>query len=99
MTRSNSPFTHDPQHEPALRAAIDAVTQGVAACRRVRGQHVTAISKDDRSPVTVADFASQALILRHLAAFAREYGAGPLMVVAEEDADVLSRHEAQLAAV
>jgi len=99
MARSDSTFSHDPQQEPALRAAIDAVMQGVAACRRVRGQHVTAISKDDRSPVTVADFASQALILRHLASLTREQGAAPLLVVAEEEADVLSRHEAQLAAV
>src|SRR4051812_1365431 len=96
---SNLPLSAAPQRDPLLRAALDAVMAGMRACRRVRARHVSAISKDDRSPVTVADYASQALILRHLAGHQHAAGLGGLVVVAEEDADTLSGHDAQLAAV
>jgi 3'(2'), 5'-bisphosphate nucleotidase len=96
---SKAPPSADPRRDPVLRAALEAVTAGLRACRRVRARHVSAISKDDRSPVTVADYASQALILRHLAAHHQAAGLGGLVVVAEEEADFLSAHDAQLAAV
>lgn len=48
---------------PELKFAIRAVQQASALVRQVQRELVsTALTKDDRSPVTVADFASQALI-------------------------------------
>ena len=69
-----------------LEIALDAV---IAACRVTRyvqrefdqvGQH----TKDDQSPVTVADYASQAVIAARLAGVF-----GAFSLVAEEDADAL----------
>ncbi len=48
--------------------AIDAVREASVLARRIQREMVTgALTKDDRSPVTVADFAVQALIARRLA--------------------------------
>jgi 3'(2'), 5'-bisphosphate nucleotidase len=48
--------------------AVDAVREAAQMVRRVQRQLVTpAIAKDDKSPVTVADFAAQALVARRLA--------------------------------
>ncbi|MCZ6895339.1 MAG: 3'(2'),5'-bisphosphate nucleotidase [Gammaproteobacteria bacterium] len=69
-----------------LEVALDAV---IAACRVTRyvqreldriGQH----TKDDQSPVTVADYASQAVIATRMAEVF-----GTFSLVAEEDADAL----------
>jgi 3'(2'), 5'-bisphosphate nucleotidase len=50
-----------------LETAIEAVRQASLVCRRVQSEIAgSAIQKDDKSPVTVADFASQALICRVL---------------------------------
>lgn len=50
-----------------VRFAIDAVREAAQLVRRVQKEMVgDAISKDDKSPVTVADFAAQALIGRRL---------------------------------
>ncbi len=75
-----------PTQNPTLQAAIETVT---LACRVARAvQHnldrVRAITKDDRSPVTVADFAVQALIALELN---RRLGAQ--LIVGEEQADQL----------
>jgi 3'(2'), 5'-bisphosphate nucleotidase len=52
-----------------VRAAVAAVRGAVRACRAVRAGLLPeqAVQKEDRSPVTVADFASQALISLALA--------------------------------
>ena len=72
-------------YQAELRAAIEAVTASAALCREVQqaiGRGV--LEKADRSPVTVADFGSQAIVCRTLAA---HFPDDP--VVGEEDGDVL----------
>lgn len=50
-----------------VQTALDAVRQAAAVCRAVQASISTdALEKKDKSPVTVADFASQALICRAL---------------------------------
>ena len=50
-------------HDPVIIFAIDAVRQAALLVRQVRIELVSpALTKEDRSPVTIADFASQALI-------------------------------------
>jgi 3'(2'), 5'-bisphosphate nucleotidase len=53
-----------PISSDATPAALDAVRAAMLACRFVqeRRDTVRAITKDDKSPVTVADFASQAIV-------------------------------------
>ena len=51
-----------------LRAAIDAVRAACRICQAVQEHLVDALEKRDKSPVTVADFASQAIVCRSLAA-------------------------------
>jgi HAL2 family 3'(2'),5'-bisphosphate nucleotidase len=69
-----------------VEAARFAVAEACAVCRRVQREldDVRSMLKDDRSPVTVADFASQAVIGRALAE-----GIGKVRLVAEEDSDEL----------
>src|SRR5215475_898148 len=77
-----------------LATAVAAVRAAARACRAVQDRLVRpeALEKGDKSPVTVADFASQAIICAELE------GALPDdAVVGEEDADAL-RHEAPLLA-
>ena len=70
----------------ALNVAIEAVA---AACRVTRSvqlalDDIRQITKNDRSPVTVADFAAQAIVALHLTdAF------GDIALVGEESADTL----------
>jgi 3'(2'), 5'-bisphosphate nucleotidase len=53
---------------PESQFAIAAVREASLLARRIQREMVTgALTKDDRSPVTVADFAVQALIARRLA--------------------------------
>ncbi|MCC6201748.1 MAG: 3'(2'),5'-bisphosphate nucleotidase [Gammaproteobacteria bacterium] len=68
-----------------LRLAIDAVATACRITRQVqqRLHEVAQMTKDDRSPVTVADFAVQAVIAMHLG------GHGPLRLVGEESSDAL----------
>lgn len=64
--------------------AIAAVREAAALCQAVQAGLVDAMQKADRSPVTVADFGSQALVCRRLkAAFSQDD------IVAEEDATAL----------
>ena len=53
---------------PEAQFAIEAVREASLLARRIQREMVTgALTKDDRSPVTVADFAVQALVARRLA--------------------------------
>jgi 3'(2'), 5'-bisphosphate nucleotidase len=59
---------NEPDYQLERQLAVAAVSQAAALCRSVRAEIATAvIEKQDRSPVTVADFGSQALICRLLA--------------------------------
>ena len=64
--------------------AIEAVREAARLCVDVRKSLVGAMEKEDRSPVTVADFGSQALVCRRLKSVFPE---DP--IVAEEDASAL----------
>lgn len=72
-----------------LEIAIDAVRQAMQVTRAVQEQLTGAdtLTKRDRSPVTIADFAAQALVCRLL----RENSTLP--VAAEEDAHALRQPE------
>lgn len=77
--------------------ALNAVRQAAHLSRRVQGEMITpALSKSDRSPVTVADYASQALVARLLGEYDPE-----AVLVAEEDARALrlEQHRQTLEAV
>ena len=72
------------------QVAIEAVTRAARLCAAVRAEMVgaTFLEKDDKSPVTVADFGAQALVCQCLAeAFPRD------VIVAEEDAAELRKRE------
>jgi len=72
------------------RIALEAVTEAAQLCAAVREEMVgaDALQKGDRSPVTVADFGSQALVCRRLkGSFPQD------TIVAEEDATDLKRPE------
>lgn len=59
---------HDHYYKFELAVALRAVRAASGLCRAVRGEITPeALAKADRSPVTVADFGSQALICRALA--------------------------------
>jgi 3'(2'), 5'-bisphosphate nucleotidase len=76
-------------YQQELDWAITAVRQAAAICRNVQRQITPDImEKQDRSPVTVADFASQAAICRYLLAVASGDA-----IVAEEDATELRKPE------
>ena len=50
-------------HTPEVQFVLQAVRQASLLVHQVQAELVSpALTKDDRSPVTVADFASQALI-------------------------------------
>jgi 3'(2'), 5'-bisphosphate nucleotidase len=74
------------KHHTYLDACLAAVWEASRCCEDIAAEfHGTdSRTKDDRSPVTIADYASQALILHRLAALTPEIG-----VVAEEGADDL----------
>jgi 3'(2'), 5'-bisphosphate nucleotidase len=67
--------------------AISAVREAARLCRRVRElAHPDVVNKKDQSPVTVADFGSQAVVCR---ALAEEFPDNP--VIAEEDSTDLRK--------
>jgi 3'(2'), 5'-bisphosphate nucleotidase len=69
--------------------ALRAVREAAALGRRIQGEMITpALAKSDRSPVTVADYASQALVARMLQRFDAD-----AVLVAEEDARALREQE------
>jgi 3'(2'), 5'-bisphosphate nucleotidase len=57
-----------PSYEKELRAALEAVRGAARVCRAVQERLITrdTLEKRDKSPVTVADFASQAIVCRYL---------------------------------
>lgn len=68
-----------------VRFAISAVREAAQLVRRVQQELVTAaLSKDDKSPVTVADFAAQAIVSKRLLEAFPEMG-----FVGEESSEVL----------
>jgi 3'(2'), 5'-bisphosphate nucleotidase len=74
---------------PEAQFAIDAVREASLLARRIQREMVKgALTKDDRSPVTVADFAVQAVISRRLA----ESLPGSTLI-GEENADALRIEE------
>lgn len=75
--------------EREKQTAIAAVTQAAQLCQAVRSKiAVDAMQKDDRSPVTIADFGSQALVCRTVReAFPHD------PIVGEEDAAELRKPE------
>lgn len=72
-----------PDRTAELSAAIAAVRRAAIVCRSVQAKLVTAdtLEKKDKSPVTVADFASQAVVCH---ALGRAFPNDP--IVGEEDA-------------
>jgi 3'(2'), 5'-bisphosphate nucleotidase len=76
-------------YESEKQIAIEAALAAASLCKRVHQEIVPqAIEKNDRSPVTVADFGSQAVICRTIAAaFPND------AIVGEEDAAVLRQPE------
>ncbi len=76
--------------------AIDAVLKAMRLCEQVQAEMVStdAIQKVDRSPVTVADFGSQALICKAIGDDLPDD-----VIVAEEDAQALKENTPLLARV
>lgn len=77
-------------YQKELTAAIQAVRSAANVCRTVQANLVSAdtLEKKDKSPVTVADFASQAIVCAYLQrAFPED------QVVGEEDSVDLQNHE------
>ena len=74
----------------ALKTARRAVAEASTVCRSVQKDldRLRSITKDDRSPVTIADFASQAIIAHRLTETL-----GPIRLVAEEDSASLRTPE------
>jgi 3'(2'), 5'-bisphosphate nucleotidase len=69
-----------------LDAARAAVAAACVVCRHVRAGAPAAITKADDSPVTIADFAAQAVVLHVLGE-----RLGDLFVIAEEESGMLRR--------
>jgi 3'(2'), 5'-bisphosphate nucleotidase len=82
-----------PMHDYSklLEAARTAVVDACTVCREVQANMdaVRAISKDDSSPVTVADFACQAVVARRL----QELLEGDLVLIGEETSAFLRNPE------
>jgi len=68
------------------RAAVEAVLTACSLCAEVQSAHLSAgvVSKEDRSPVTVADFGAQAIVSDLLAATLPD-----IPLVSEEDSSLL----------
>jgi len=77
--------------EKEIKTAIRAVREAAVQCRNIQQDLISTdiLQKDDMSPVTVADFASQAIIKSHIAkAFPKD------SILAEEDASFLKTNTA-----
>lgn len=80
-----------PGYERELAAGIEAVTLAARVCQSVQSQITQdVLEKKDKSPVTVADYASQAVVCRGLAA---AFPNDP--IVGEEDAAALREPDQQ----
>jgi 3'(2'), 5'-bisphosphate nucleotidase len=74
---------------PEAQFAVDTVREASHLARRIQQEMLgSGLTKDDRSPVTVADFAIQALIARRMA----EHLPGAVLI-GEEQADALRLEE------
>ncbi len=75
---------------PYLQIAIEAVQEASRICRQVQAQLISedTLIKKDRSPVTVADFASQAVVCRMIHEHFPQ-----MAIVGEEDAQSLRQEE------
>lgn len=74
---------------PAVRFAIDAVREAALLTRRVQAEMVTdALEKGDKSPVTVGDFAAQAIVGKRLAEASAADGFCGVLVGEESAADL-----------
>lgn len=73
------------------RAARDAVAQAAIVCRAVQARldDLRAITKDDKSPVTIADFASQAVVAKVL----QQHLGTSIVLVGEEGSEYLRQPE------
>lgn len=82
-----------PDYAQFLQAGIAAVADACRVCRSVQAnmQAVSRIVKDDKSPVTVADYASQAVVAKTLL----ERIPGQLHLVAEETSAFLRNPTSQ----
>jgi 3'(2'), 5'-bisphosphate nucleotidase len=79
-------------YERELEVALEAVRRSARVCRSVQAKiGPQALSKKDSSPVTIADFASQALVCR---ALLEAFPDDP--VIAEEDAQALRGPEGEM---
>lgn len=75
-------------YEVEKKVAISAVIDAAKVCQKVREDIPSAIQKEDKSPVTVADFGAQAVICKALKdVFPHD------MIVGEEDATVLRQSD------
>lgn len=83
--------THSVDTASYARAAREAVFQSAAVCRAVQARldDLRAITKDDKSPVTIADFASQAVVARVL----QQHLGDSLVLVGEEGSAYLREPE------
>ena len=90
MTHQKSALLTDNENPKAkVQIAIDAVIKAMRLCKQVQAEMVPtdAIQKTDRSPVTVADFGSQALICKAIGdVFPND------VIVAEESAQALKEN-------
>ncbi len=77
-------------YQQAKEIAIASVQQGAILCEEVRKNIPQALEKEDKSPVTVADFGSQALICKALKENFPE-----IPIVGEEDATELRQESSQ----
>ncbi len=82
-------------YENEKQIAIEAVTAAAKLCTMVRNEMVVdSLEKGDRSPVTVADFGSQALVCQHIkVSFPND------VIVGEEDSSDLKESDEKLAQV
>lgn len=77
------------KYDREAQFVIYAVTIAAKLCRRIQSEMVVpAVSKEDQSPVTVADFASQAVVARMMIEAFPKFS-----LVAEEDSSVLKTED------
>jgi 3'(2'), 5'-bisphosphate nucleotidase len=88
VRRSLEESTMSTPYQTERDFALEAVIRAAGLCRQVQSEMVRPLAsqKGDRSPVTVADYGSQAIVCRSLAA---AFPGDP--VVAEETAEALRR--------
>jgi 3'(2'), 5'-bisphosphate nucleotidase len=93
--KKNGRGNNQMSYKKERQIAIEAVTKAAQLCQIVRAELVVdSLEKDDRSPVTVADFGSQALVCR---AIKEAFPNDP--IVGEEDSADLRVHADKLAQV